>query len=302
MDSNRYILINNNKIEVLYKGVKGPLIVILTGMGCSYDEWYEVIDKLSHTSRILTFHRQGLGKSEIGAGINNTESTVRDLAALLNHFKIEEPIYLIGHSYGGLCAQHFAKSYPKMVAGVILVDSTSVELKELDNLNLPVMDKESDEDWIEKCLSYASKDIERLSKTIKPTLNKKHLQLPIDIQQRLLDFQVNPSLYRAMASEIKQWKNDAEVIKKLGDFPDIPLIVIGRDKEFTIMSELKTGIPLWELRIFEEKWSELIINQVKLSSKGELLFAGNSGHSVFLDRPDIILDCIYRITSEYCFK
>ncbi|MFD4706032.1 alpha/beta fold hydrolase [Gottfriedia sp. NPDC058432] len=299
MDSNRYILINNNKIEVLYKGEKGPLIVILTGMGCSYDEWYEVIENLSQTSRILTFHRQGLGKSEIGEGINNTESTVRDLAALLNHFKIEEPIYLIGHSYGGLCVQHFAKTYPKIVAGVILIDSTSVELKELDNLNLPVIDKESDEDWIEKCLNYAYKDTEQLSKILKPNLNDKHRHFPMDIQQRLLDFQVNPSLYRAMASEIKEWKNDAEVIKKLGDFPDIPLIVIGRDKEFTIKTGLKTGIPLWELRIFEEKWSELITKQVKLSSKGKLFFASNSGHSVFLDRPDIIVDCINRI---YCFK
>ncbi|MEH7351927.1 alpha/beta hydrolase [Gottfriedia acidiceleris] len=302
MGRNRYILINNNKIEVLYKGEKGPIIVILTGMGCSYDEWYEVIENLSQTNRILTFHRQGLGKSEIGEGINNTESTVRDLASLLSHFKIEEPIYLVGHSYGGLCAQHFAKTYPDIVAGVILVDSTSVELKELDNLNLPVIDNESDEEWIEKCLNYAKKDTEKLSETLKPTLNDKHCHFPIDIQQRLIDFQLNPLLYRAMASEIKEWKNDAEVIKKLGDFPNIPLIVIGRDKEFTIKTEMKTGIPLWELRIFEEKWSELITNQVKLSSKSELFFASNSGHSVFLDRPDLIIDCIKRISSEYCFK
>ncbi|WP_088011559.1 alpha/beta fold hydrolase [Gottfriedia acidiceleris] len=299
MDGYQYILINNNKIEVLYKGNKGPLFVILTGMGCSFDEWYEIINILSQTNRVLTFHRQGLGKSEIGEGVKNTESTVRVLASLLDHFKIEEPIYLIGHSYGGLCAQHFAKSYSKIVAGVILVDSTSIELKELDNLNLPVIDQETDKDWIEKCLNYALKDLKQLSKILNPTLNDKHRQLPIDIQQRLLDFQINPSLYKAMASEIKEWKKDAEVIKNLGDFPDIPLIVIGRDKDFTIKSELKTGTPLWELRVFEDKWSQLITNQVKLSSKSELLFASNSGHSVFLDRPDLIIECVHRISSEH---
>lgn len=177
-----------------------------------------------------------------------------------------------------------------------MVDSTSVDLKVLDELALPVMNQETDEVWIRKCLHYAEKNYDELLRIIKPTLNKKHGHLPNNIQQRLIDFQLNPLLYKAMASEIKEWKNDAEVIKKLGDFPNVPLIVIGRDKEHTIESELKTGIPLWELRVFEEKWTELITNQVQLSSKAELYFASKSGHSIFLDRPDIILDSIHRIS------
>nr|WP_256438987.1 alpha/beta hydrolase [Virgibacillus sp. MSJ-26] len=289
-------MINNNKIEVQYKGDSGPLIVILTGMGCPFDEWYNIIENLRHNNRILTFHRRGLGQSEIGGRIRGTESTVRDLAELLNHFEIEEPIYIVGHSYGGLCAQHFAKTYPDSIAGVVLVDSTSVELKVLDELDLPVINEETDEVWIEKCLNYATKDEEQLREIIKPSLNDKHHHFPDKIQQRILDFQVSPTLYKAMASEIKEWKNDAEVIKSLKDFPDVPLVVIGRDKEFTIKSEMSTGVPLWELRKFEEKWAELITNQVKLSTKGELLIASNSGHSVFLDRPDLLIECIHRIS------
>ncbi|MEE6453184.1 hypothetical protein RAH41_21760 [Gottfriedia acidiceleris] len=85
MDENQCILINENKIEVLYKGNEGPLIVILTGMGCSFEEWYKIIEKLSHTNRVLTFHRQGLGQSELGEGNHNTGSTVLDLAGILNY-------------------------------------------------------------------------------------------------------------------------------------------------------------------------------------------------------------------------
>jgi hypothetical protein len=98
-----------------------------------------------------------------------------------------------------------------------------------------------------------------------------------------------------MASEIKEWTKDAEVIMSLGDFPDLPLIVIGRDKEYTIESESKNGIPEWELIEFEEKWEELITNQSKLSIKGELILASNSGHSVFLDRPDLVIDCVHNM-------
>src|SRR5690625_5537826 len=123
-------------------------------MGCPFDEWYNIIENLHHNNRILTFHRRGLGQSEMGGRIRGTESTVRDLAELLNHFEIEEPIYIVGHSYGGLCAQHFVKIYHGSVAGVVLVDSTSVELNVLDELDLPVLEEKTIEDWIEQCLIY----------------------------------------------------------------------------------------------------------------------------------------------------
>lgn len=295
-DINQLITINDNKLEVLFKGDEGPLIIILPGMGCSFEEWYEVIESVSKTSRVLTFHRRGLGRSELGEGIHHTESAAHDLTGILNYFQTEEPVYLVGHSYGGLCAQHFVKLYPERVAGVILVDSTSVELKELEKLHLPVMNEDSDASWIERCLDYASKDKGELAEIIQPSLNEKHRHFPKAVQHHLLDFQVNPSLYKAMASEIKEWTKDAEVIVSLGDFPELPLIVIGRDKEYTMASESTNGIPQWELRVFEEKWSELIRNQSRLTSGGEFIIAEESGHSVFLDRPDLVIDCIHRIS------
>jgi pimeloyl-ACP methyl ester carboxylesterase len=209
---NQLIKINDNKIEVLFKGSKGPMVIVLTGMGCSFEEWYEVIQTLSNTYRVLTFYRQGLGQSELGNGMQNTASSVSDLAEILNHFQIDEPVYVIGHSYGGLCVQHFAKVYPEKVAGVLLIDSTSVELKELERLDLPVLNQETDEMWIEKSLYYSTKDKQELLEIIKPSLNEKHRQYPEVIQQKLLDFQVNPLLYKAMASEIREWTKDAEVI------------------------------------------------------------------------------------------
>ncbi|UTE76730.1 alpha/beta hydrolase [Rossellomorea sp. KS-H15a] len=292
---NQLIKINDHKMEVLLKGNKGPLVIILTGMGCSFEEWYKVTQTLSKTYRVLTFHRQGLGQSEIGSGIQNTASTVRDLAEILHHLQIDEPFYLMGHSYGGLCVQHFAKVHPEMVAGVILVDSTSVDLKELEKLDLPVLNQDTDEMWIEKSLEYSTRSEQELLEILKPSINEKHCQFPKTIQQKLLDFQVNPLLFKAMASEIKEWTKDAEVIRSLGDFPDVPLIVIGRDKEYSIQSELDNGIPEWELRVFEEKWEELITHQSKLSLQGELVFASDSGHSVFLDRPDLIIECVHKM-------
>ncbi|RIW28571.1 alpha/beta fold hydrolase [Bacillus salacetis] len=280
---------------MLSKGSTGQPIFILTGMGCSFDEWYEVSEELSKTNQVIMFHRPGLGESELGDDTRNTQAAVLDLLNVVNHLGINEPIYLVGHSYGGLCAQHFAKVHPGIVKGMVLVDSTSVDLKILDDLDLPVMDEESDEVWITKCQDYAGKTKEQLEDLIRPSLEREHQSFPESVQQRLLEFKVNPLLYKAMASEIRHWKEDAEEIKSLGKFPDIPLIVIGRDKEHSMILEEYNRIPEWEVRKFEETWEKLIKDQSKLSVNSRLIFADQSGHAVYLDRPDVIIEAIHKL-------
>ncbi|MFJ5771669.1 alpha/beta fold hydrolase [Psychrobacillus sp. NPDC093180] len=294
MSNIREILtINHKKMEILQKGKNGTPIIILTGMGCSFDEWYDVIEPLSNSNRVVLFHRPGLGESEILNEDRNTQAIVNELNELLFQLEIYESVLIVGHSYGGLCVQHFVKEHPKKVAGVVLVDSTSVNLKVLDKLDTPVLNEDSsDEIWMENCRAYSQMNEEKLREIIKPTLTNKQKLLPFDIQQRLLDFQVNPSLYKAMHSEISNWKKDADTIKNLGEFPNVPLIVIGRDKEHSIMLGIEDGLPESEIKIFEEKWQELIMSQGKLSENSRLIIAHGASHSIHIDRPDIIIESI----------
>ncbi|MFD1739216.1 alpha/beta fold hydrolase [Bacillus salitolerans] len=290
------IKINQKNLEVLQKGKNGRPIIILTGMGCSFDEWSEIAETLSQSNRVIMFHRPGLGESEIGSEERNTQSVVNELNELLDVLYISSSIVLVGHSYGGLCAQHFVKEYPEKVAGIVLVDSTSVDLKELDELDLPVLDEdETDDSWLDKCHTYSKMNKDELKEIIKPTLTKWQKQLPFDIQQHLINFQIQPDLYKAMHSEISNWKKDAEVIRKLSNTLDIPLIVIGRDKEYNIMLGSKEGLPEWELRLLEEKWEELIKRQASLSVKNEVIFAKEASHSIHLDRPDVVIESIRKL-------
>ena len=298
-----FLTINNNKMEILQKGKKGLPIIILTGMGCSFDEWYDVVESLSKSNRVVMFHRPGLGESEIRNEVRSTQAVVNEINELMLLLGIFEPVLLVGHSYGGLCAQHFVKEHPKKVAGLVLVDSTSVELKVLDELDTPVLNEGStDEIWVEKCGFYSLMNQDELRETIHPILTKKQKQLPIDVQKRLIDFQINPSLYKAMQSEISNWKQDAETIENLGEFPNTPLIVIGRDKEHTIRVGTEDGLPESELRLFEEKWQELIMNQVELSQNSKLILAQEASHSIHLDRPDIIIESIRWLTNNSLFN
>lgn len=297
-----FLTINHNKIEVFQKGTNGTPIIILTGMGCSFDEWYDVTESLSKSNRVVLFHRPGLGASEIRQEVRNTQAVVNELNELMLLLGILEPVIVVGHSYGGLCTRHFVKVHPRKVAGIVLVDSTSVDLKVLDELDIPVLNGGStDEVWAEKCGSYSLMTQEELRKIINPTLTIKQKQFPLDVQQRLLDFQINPHLYKAMHSEITNWKKDADTIKNLGEFPNVPLIVIGRDKEHTIRLGTEDGLPEAELRLFEETWQELITDQVKLSQNSKLIVAKDASHSIHMDRPDILIESITCLVNDPSF-
>lgn len=288
-------MINGNKVEIMDVG-KGTPIIILTGMGCSFYEWYEVAKYVAKSNRVIMFHRPGLGLSEIGRGTRNTKHVVEELNELLQALRITEPVVLVGHSYGGLCAQHYAKAHPDNVAGIVLVDSTSVDLKELDELELPVIDaSESDEAWLENCYSYSLMDQEKLKELVNPSLTERQINLPLDVQKQLMDFQVTPSLYKAMYQEISNWKMDADTIRNLDELSDTPLIVIGRDKEHNIQLGTMDGLPEEEMRVLEDKWEELIKRQAKFSKNSELIFAKESSHSIHMDRPDIIVAAIDKL-------
>ena len=292
-----FIKVKQKKVEILCKGNKGKTIIILTGMGCSFDEWYNITEKLSETNRVVMFHRPGLGESEIGFDeTRNTKAVVDELSELLTVLEITEPIILVGHSYGGLCVQHFAKTYPHKVAGIVLVDSTSVDLQELDGLDLD--EDETDEIWLEKCKTYSLMEEERLREIINPTLSEKLQPLPNEIQQRLLDFQIRPSLYKAMYSEISNWKKDAEMIKTIRNTIHVPLIVLGRDMEYCIQLGTQSGLSKEEIGIFEAKWKELIKRQAKLSNMSKIVFVKNASHSIHTDRPDMVIQSILEIVNK----
>lgn len=291
----KFVIVNQNKLEVLQKGSYGTPIVILTGMGCSFDEWFEIIDTLSKTNQVIVYHRPGLGESAIDNSKRNTQIAAEDLHSLLGLLKISEPVIVVGHSYGGLIAQHFSKLYPSTVRALVLVDSTSVDLNILDKLDLPILNEEStDEVWLEKCATYSLMSQEELCAIINPVLTEKQKQLPDAIKQRLIEFHQKPQLYKAMKSEIENWKIDAETIKSLRGMEDIYLVVIGRDKEFTIRNGIAEGLPECEIKLLEETWQYLIKEQIHLSRNSELLFANHSSHSVHMDRSDIVINEILK--------
>ncbi|PEL96405.1 alpha/beta hydrolase [Bacillus wiedmannii] len=275
-------------IEVYTKGSSKQTVVIQTGMGCSFYDWLPIIEKLSQHFTVISYHRPGYGKSELGNYSRTTRQATNELHMLLHELAIHEPIILIGHSYGGLCAQHFAMLHKDKLQALILVDSTSMNLHRLDELHLPISDQtDSDDMWLQKYNTYSKMDIDMLNNELKPIL--------VDQSRQYIEFSTSSLLYKATASELCSWKNCARLIKELYKTLETPLIVIGRDPQYSITQLTEDGMPKEEATQLETMWQELIHEQLQLSINSQYILAEHAGHGIENTRPDIIIEAIHSL-------
>ncbi|EJR55803.1 hypothetical protein IIM_00895 [Bacillus cereus VD107] len=285
---NRIVEILGRKIEVYMRGNSKQTVVIQTGMGCSFYDWLPIIEKLSQKFTVISYHRPGYGESELGNNPRTTMQVAKELHMLLHELAIHEPIILIGHSYGGLCAQHFAMLHEDQIKALILVDSTSMNLHRLDELHLPISDQtDSDDIWLQKYHTYSKMDVDALYTELKPML--------INQSEHHIEFSISPSLYKATASELAEWKNCARSIKELYKTLEIPLTVIGRDPHYSITQMIEGDMPKEEATQLEEMWQELIREQLNLSINSKYILAKHAGHGIENDRPDTIIEAIHSL-------
>ncbi|WP_141559044.1 alpha/beta fold hydrolase [Bacillus wiedmannii] len=275
-------------IEVYIKGCSTQTVVIQTGMTCSFYDWFPIIEKLSQHFTVVSYHRPGYGKSELGNHSRTTRQATQELHTLLQKLDIHDPIILIGHSYGGLCAQHFAMLHEDKLQALILVDSTSMNLHRLDELYLPISDQtDSDDMWLQKYNTYSKMDVNMLYNELKPML--------ADQSRQQIEFSTSPSLYKATASELLEWKNCALSLKELYKTLEVPLIVIGRDPQYSITQLTEGSMPKEEAIQLETMWQELIHEQLQLSVHSQYILAEHAGHGIENDRQDIIIEAVHSL-------
>ncbi|WP_235613052.1 alpha/beta fold hydrolase [Bacillus cereus] len=270
------------------KGSSKQTVVIQTGMSCSFYDWLPIIEKLSQHFTVVSYHRPGYGRSQLGNYSRTTRQVTKELHMLLQKLAIHEPIILIGHSYGGLCAQHFAMLHEDKLQALILVDSTSMNLHRLDELHLPISDQtDSDDMWPQKYNTYSQMDVDMLSNELKPML--------ADQSRQQIEFSTSPSLYKATASELCEWKNCARSIKELYKTLETPLIVIGRDPQYSITKLTADGMPKEEAIQLEAMWQKLLHEQLQISINSQYIVAEHASHGIENDRPDMIIEAVHSL-------
>lgn len=106
-----------------YQAGQGDPLVLIHGVGLRAESWASQIDKLSQIYTVFAIDLPGHGESQ---QFSMSEPTLQDYTQQLMQFideVIKAPVYLAGHSMGGLVSLSFAGRYPKMCQGVAALNT-----------------------------------------------------------------------------------------------------------------------------------------------------------------------------------
>ena len=118
--------VNGVRLHVQRLGRAGalPRVVFVHGLVMdNLSSWYfTVANAAAGVVDVLLYDLRGHGRSERPATRYRVADHVADLAALLDQTWGDEPVCLVGNSFGALLCLAFCRDHPRRVAGLVLVD------------------------------------------------------------------------------------------------------------------------------------------------------------------------------------
>jgi pimeloyl-ACP methyl ester carboxylesterase len=119
-------------------GIGTPTVVFESGAGDGKEAWSSVFNAICAETRAVAYDRAGYGDSERSKERRDGLQIVSELRAMLRAENIAPPYVLVGHALGGTFAKLFARTYPKEVAGVVLVEARhSIFVKRCRKMGVP---------------------------------------------------------------------------------------------------------------------------------------------------------------------
>lgn len=117
--------VDGHAVELVRAGSGAPTVVLINGSGGPLAGWMRVFDGIAQRTTTLAYNRPGIGRSARPAKEQTARAMVAALNRLLATLQLPPPYVLVGHSFGGLVAQLFARLHPSDVAGVVLLEATA---------------------------------------------------------------------------------------------------------------------------------------------------------------------------------
>jgi pimeloyl-ACP methyl ester carboxylesterase len=210
---------------------------------------------------------------------------VDELHTLLANAGITGPYVLVGHSLGGLVVRQYAQTYPVGVAGIVLVDSAHeaqwLRFPQAIRNNLPSVLRQ-----FRLIQAAASVGIGAL----KPSLLPLESRLPLEAAETARALKVSGQSFGTAAAEMENLAHGrTPPVTTLGDIPLIVLSASHRDPDSVPAAAAITPAVLAE---YDRTGEQLQRELAALSTQSKRIVAEGSGHSIQLDRPDLVIGAV----------
>ena len=156
--------VDNRKISMNFRGVGTDQILWIHGVASGSSVWDLVTQSLPDNCRAITIDLPGFGSSERGEFSGDIEDAATVVHKALHSIGQTEPLFLVGHGYGGLVCLSLASRFPSHVNRLALVSTAGFErdpvalLSRLASLEQNDWDKDKANGWIREGLAEIPAD------------------------------------------------------------------------------------------------------------------------------------------------
>ncbi|MFG2913198.1 alpha/beta fold hydrolase [Kitasatospora sp. NPDC048298] len=126
----RLVDVGGHRMHLLSEGEAGggPTVVWVPGGHAPGEDLRELHTMLAARARSVLVDRLGTGWSDVGPFPRTTAVEAQELPAALEEAGERAPFVFVGHSFGGLLVANVARRRPDLVAGLVLLDPTPLEV------------------------------------------------------------------------------------------------------------------------------------------------------------------------------
>ncbi len=272
----RMVDVGGYRLHLNCWGYGQPTVVLEAGLGGNSLDWARVQPGVARLTRTCAYDRAGYGWSENGPLPRTSARLTEELDTLLDRGGITGPYVIVGHSFGGLIARHFASRYPQTVAGLVLVDASHEDQFGRHKADAKAMD------------IAPSRLFMRANRPVAPTNLPRHV---LPLAHRLASTR---SAYVALQGEIQSLLFSAQQLQHTSQLTDIPLVVISRGRRE--WPDTITGNRMEQL--WEQLQQDFLTKVPNARVPPRRVIAPNSGHYIHLDEPEIVVIAVRQIVTR----
>ena len=288
--------IGGQRLHMNCSGHGSPTVLLENGTGDVSVVWALVQPGVSTFTRVCSYDRGGYAWSDPGKRPRTFAQLALELHVALERLRVGPPYVLVGQSYGGQVIRGFVARYRSEVSGVVLVDAVHEDQMVVyggqphrirdgaKGRTFPAPQIELDVEMLQQA---------RARQTLEAPLDR----LPEEAQRVWRWANAQPLLGLAQSAEL-DWSPEElarmhnERLRNRATFGNLPLVVLARTR-----GGYSEGMSISAADLEKERRA-LQADLARLSRRGRLVFAANSGHNIHLEDPDLVIRSIREVVNS----
>ena len=275
------VRLGERKVHLHCSGKGDTTVVLISGIPRFSFHFAPVQSEVAKFARVCSYDKGGEAWTDPLPKLTPDEM-LRELDGVVERAGGKKPVILVGHSFGGILARAYYAMRPKMVRGLVLIDTPHADMIRMPVNGQPKQMYDLTDAEMEALAETGRKRNAQAPPMPEPKIDPPFDRLPADVQAAHLWAMKKAMDASRSIDPLVILKTQAEFAKRIKDQKlQVQTIVITRAKS--------ADQP--------EPWVESQQKLADLATKGKLVRAVGSGHDVQIEQPGIVVTAIRELLS-----